>query len=107
MTRLTLCSEDGTVHLKDPDIASLSGSEDSSLFDDKSTLLGETSSRVERNESHQEALQINSAIGIGGYAEVAHVIIVDNKALDQSIQVNHAISQENFNAILLMKLKSR
>lgn len=55
---------------------------------------------VERNEANDEALQLNAPIGIGGFVEVDHLVINDNKALKQSIQVNHAVSQDNFDKIM-------
>lgn len=93
--------DDGTIYLKDSDIASLSGSDDSLSLDDEDTLVaGTTSRRVERNETQDVAMQLNAPIGVGGFVEVDHLVIVDNKAINKSLQVNHAVSQDNFEKLL-------
>ncbi|KAJ4393890.1 hypothetical protein N0V93_003106 [Gnomoniopsis smithogilvyi] len=97
---------DGTVHLKDAELASLSDSEGSSMGCDSTMLAGSTSRRVERNESKDKSFQLNGPIGIGGYVEVDNLVIVDNKALHSSIQVNHAVSQDNFDKLMTARLAS-
>lgn len=95
---------DGIVHLKDSDIASLSDHEGSLMGSDNTLLAGSTSRRVERNETKDQSFQINAPIGIGGFVEVDHLNILDNKALHTSIQVNHAVSQDNFDRLMNARL---
>lgn len=67
-------------------------------------LAKSTSRTVDRNETTDDALQVNAPIGIGGFVEVDHLVITNNKALKKSIQVNHAVSQDNFDKILAARL---
>lgn len=92
------------MHLKNSDIASLSDSENSTLESVGVKSKDSTSRVVERNETKDQALQLNAPIGIGGFVEVDHLVIMDNKAVNRSIQVNHAVSQDNFDKILAARL---
>lgn len=73
---------------------------------DSTLLAGSTSRRVERNETKDQSFQVNAPIGVGGFVEVDHLVIVDNKALHTSIQVNHAVSQDNFDRLMDARLAS-
>lgn len=92
------------MHLKNSDIASLSDSESSTLDSVGVKSKDSTSRVVERNETQDQALQLNAPIGIGGFVEVDHLVIMDNKAVNRSIQVNHAVSQDNFDKIMAARL---
>lgn len=96
---------DGTIHLKDADIASLSDTDSSmTVFEEDSARS--TSRTVDRNEATDFALQLNAPIGIGGFVEVDHLIITENRALKKSIQVNHAVSQDNFDKIMAARFST-
>lgn len=64
------------------------------------SLAGVTSRRVERNTTKNQAIQVNAPIGVGGFVEVDHLVIIDNEAFEKSIQVNHAVSLDIFDKIL-------
>jgi hypothetical protein len=63
-----------------------------------------TSRIVINNITEGQALQINGPIGESGWREVVHLEIKNNRAGNQSIQVNHAISEENFQRLLAARI---
>lgn len=71
---------------------------------ERDSSAGTTSRRVEWNEANDQALQVNAPIGIGGFTEVDHLVIINNKALKKAVQVNHAVSQDNFDKIMAARL---
>lgn len=76
------------------------------LGSDSTFVAGSTSRRVERNETKDQSLQVNGPIGVGGFVEVDDLVIADNKAHHFSIQVNHAVSQDNFDKLMNARLAS-
>ncbi|KAI9730889.1 MAG: hypothetical protein M1834_005607 [Cirrosporium novae-zelandiae] len=60
----------------------------------------DTSRTVLNNSTEGQALQINGAVGEKGWWEVKHLTIKDNKAIEESIQINHGISMDVFNRLL-------
>lgn len=91
---------DGTIRLKDSEIASLSDIDNSSVKENDHYPAGTTSRMVDKNETGEQALQVNGPLGIGGFVEVDHLTITNNKARETSIQVNHGVSQDNFDRML-------
>lgn len=100
-----MTTEDGTIHLKDSDIASLSDSDTSSVTEVED-LSKSTSRVVDNNKATDDAFQLNGPIGIGGFVEVDHLVITNNTALKKAIQVNHAVSQNNFDKLLAARLST-
>jgi len=75
------------VTLTDAEIASLSGQEASSRI-------------VVDNVTEGQALQINGPIGKQEWYQVSHLAIKNNKATEQSIQINDGMSTEAFTLLL-------
>ncbi|TGO54989.1 hypothetical protein BCON_0098g00110 [Botryotinia convoluta] len=55
---------------------------------------------VVKNVVREQALQINAPIGEKGWREAVQLEIRDNEAAGNSIQINHAISEDLFNRLL-------
>ncbi|KAF7857810.1 uncharacterized protein EAF02_011177 [Botrytis sinoallii] len=55
---------------------------------------------VSNNVAREQALQINAPIGEKGWREAFQLKIRDNEAAGNSIQINHAISEDLFNRLL-------
>lgn len=93
------------MRLRDSDIASLSDG-DSTLVDGAGDTKS-TSRTVDNNIADDFALQLNAPIGTEGFVEVDHLVITNNKALKDAYQVNHAVSQDNFDKLMAARLASR
>ncbi|KAA8623364.1 hypothetical protein PtrSN002B_010267 [Pyrenophora tritici-repentis] len=97
-------SNDGTVPLTLADLASLNDDENSENSGDE-TLIGDsdtcsqeiplkTERIVRRNEVHNKALQVNAALGEDLWKDVNRLVIEDNKADSQGIQINYAMPRD-------------
>ena len=79
-------------------------SQDSTLVDDsesRSSLAPVKSERIiMKNLTRNQALQINAALGEDIWKEMDRLVIKDNVAEHESIQVNHATSLEVFKFLL-------
>jgi hypothetical protein len=92
------------VALSDRDIA-LFNHEVASLTADEGTGLefgtnNVTSRIVVDNVTEEQALQINGPVGEKGWWEASHVMIRNNQASGNSIQVNHGMSMDVFEQLL-------
>ncbi|EDU45107.1 conserved hypothetical protein [Pyrenophora tritici-repentis Pt-1C-BFP] len=96
--------DDGTVPLTLADLASLNDDENSENSGDE-TLIGDsdtcsqeiplkTERIVRRNEVHNKALQVNAALGEDLWKDVNRLVIEDNKADSQGIQINYAMPRD-------------
>jgi len=91
--------DNGTVALNSEDIKDISGI-DVPLSD---ATLPNTLRIVYNNLTEDQALQINGPIGKDGWLEASHLLIEENKAHGDSIQVNHAIPESVFDKLLLAR----
>ncbi|KAI3394131.1 hypothetical protein diail_3184 [Diaporthe ilicicola] len=97
----------GTVRLKDSDIASLTDNDSTVVDNQGNAPKNGTSLTVDNNLADDRALQLNAPIGTEGFLKVDHVTIINNRALKEAYQVNHAVSQANFDKILEARLGRR
>ncbi|CAD6455816.1 5e77a018-5156-4f60-b40b-2159ab023bf8 [Sclerotinia trifoliorum] len=91
---------DGFVHIKGEDLSRITTSGDD--LGGNSKDAGWLSRRITLNNvTREQALQINGPIGEKGWREeVSHLEIRNNEASGSSIQINHAVSEEAFYAML-------
>jgi hypothetical protein len=89
-----------SVQLNKQDIARMNDA----CFDSERAAQHPTSRIVVENLTIEQALQINGPIGEDGWMEASHLVIKQNKASGSSIQVNHAISKDDFQALLAARL---
>ncbi|KAK8910236.1 hypothetical protein QC760_001201 [Botrytis cinerea] len=69
---------------------------------------GQVSSRIVLNNVvREQALQINGPVGEKGWREAFQLEVRDNQAAGNSIQVNHAISEDMFNKLLAHKNQNK
>ncbi|CAO2651615.1 Nn.00g041850.m01.CDS01 [Neocucurbitaria sp. VM-36] len=113
-------SNDGTVPLTLADLRSLSSGEndnndddedssDETLVDDSDSPQREIPLKTERiilrNTARQQALQINAALGEDIWKELNRLVIKDNVAEDQAVQVNYGIALEA--AMVLLNVQDK
>ncbi|KAJ8063731.1 hypothetical protein OCU04_007594 [Sclerotinia nivalis] len=98
---------DGLVHIKSEDLSRRTTNGDDVQGNSKDA--GWISGRIVLNNvTREQALQINGPIGEKGWREeVFHLEIRDNEASGSSIQINHAVSEEAFYAMLAHKDRSK
>lgn len=95
------------MRLRDSDIASLTDGESTLVDESGDSPNKSTSRKVDNNIADDWALQFNAPIGTEGFREVDHLVITNNKALKEAIQVNHAVSQGNFEMLMAARLARR
>jgi hypothetical protein len=98
--------DDGTVPLTQADLESLTSEDsgedsgDETLVDDSESSLRNASDTTERiilrNTALQQALQINAALGEDIWKHMSRLVVKDNRADGQTVQLNHAITLEAF-----------
>ena len=118
MATLTI-SDDGTVPLTRADLRSLGGSDndsdsdedsaDETLVDDTESPQREMSLKTERiilrNTAQQQSIQINAALGEDIWKELNRLVIKDNIAKDQAVQLNYGTTLEA--ALLLLNIQDK
>lgn len=100
-------TDDGTVLLTSADLRSLRNegdhddNEDETLVNDSDSSTGSatrkrasTSRTILRNMAKNQALQINAAVGEDIWKDIRRLVIKDNVAEDQAIQINHGTTLE-------------
>lgn len=73
-------------------------------FDPKTASGNSTKRIVVDNLTLDQALQINGPIGEDGWREVSHLVVERNNASGTSIQLNHAVSRQDFKDLLAARL---
>jgi hypothetical protein len=105
--QVLIATDDGTVPLTSADLRSLRNdgdnddSEEETLVNDSDSSTGSltrkrgsTSRIILRNMAKHQALQINAAVGDDIWKNINRLVIKDNVAEDQAIQINHGNSLE-------------
>jgi len=91
--------------LSNPDSGEESG--DETLVDDSETLPHYASEKTERiilrNVALHQALQINAALGKDIWKDTNRIVTKDNRAEDQSVQLNYGTSLEAFTLAMKMQ----
>ena len=112
--------DDGTVPLTPADLRALSDEDDGNdspdetlgdeddgndspnetLVDDSESPIHDVPMKMERiilrNTARHQAMQINAALGEDVWKEMDRLVIKDNVAEDQAVQVNHGTTIETF-----------
>lgn len=97
---LLTIADGGTVPLTLEDLRSLNrgtdnGSEDGTLFDDSGFSPHNRTERiVVRNTARNQAAQINAPVEIDIWKDVDRLVIEDNVAEDQALQINYGTTFE-------------
>jgi hypothetical protein len=108
-------ADDGTVPLTKADLRALSretdgdDSEDETLVDDTEAASRDVPVKTERiilrNATRHQAVQINAAIEKDIWQGISRLVIRDNVAEDQSLQVNHGTTLDV--TMLLLELQGK
>jgi hypothetical protein len=116
--QVLIATDDGTVPLTSADLRSLRNdgdnddSEDETLVNDSDSSTGSstrkrgsTSRVILRNMARHQALQINAAVGDDIWKNINRLVIKDNVAEDQAIQINHGTTLEVTMALINLQGK--